>query len=146
MWIVTRESGFAIVLSRHRVERRPAFRDDIDDDHASLLSGLNVTIGIGDHGERISAIDDRDESACFDHVLQFVHERLPASPFRQGNYDAPASGGFADAPPTRATQQAQSETLYGVSVAYCRKIFEDRYRFRRWTGLVETTPAPPGNF
>jgi hypothetical protein len=59
-----------------------AFGDDVDDDHARLLSGLDVTIGIGDRGEWISAIDDRDKSACFDPVPQFVHERLPASPLR----------------------------------------------------------------
>jgi len=26
--------------------------------------------------------------------------------------------------------------------AICRKISEDRYRFRRWTALFATTPAP----
>src|SRR2546421_11198622 len=69
----------------------PTFRSDVDDDHASLLSGLDVTIGIGNRGERISSIDDRNESARFDLVFQIVHKRLSASPPRQGNDDSPAS-------------------------------------------------------
>src|SRR6185503_12722510 len=52
----------------------PTFRDDVDDDHASLLSGLDVTIGIGDRGERISAVDDRNESARFNLLLESGHE------------------------------------------------------------------------
>ena len=68
-----------------------SFGDDVDDDHARLLSGLDVTIGIGDGGEMISAIDDGNESACFDLIPQSGHERLSASPLRQGNDDPPAA-------------------------------------------------------
>src|SRR5579864_3631880 len=70
---------------------RSTLRDDVNDDYASLLSGLDVTIGIGNRGERISPIDDRNESARFDLVFQIVHKCLSASAPRQGNDDAPAS-------------------------------------------------------
>src|SRR5258706_15933603 len=69
----------------------PAFRDDVDDDHAGLLPGLDVPIGIGDRGERIPAIDDGKESTRFDFLPQLGHERPSASTLRQGNHDPPAS-------------------------------------------------------
>src|SRR6202158_6225639 len=95
-WIVGR-AGRAPETPLYPPERsspglgRPTFRDDVDDDHASLLSGLDITIGIGDRGERISAIDDGNESARFDLVPKSGHERLPAAPLRQGNHDPPVS-------------------------------------------------------
>lgn len=65
--------------------------DDVDDDYASLLFGLDVIIGIGDRGERIPEIDDGNESARLELVPQSGHERLPAAPLRQGNHDPPVS-------------------------------------------------------
>ena len=38
------------------------FRDDVDDAAARVLSGLNVTIRIGDRGERISAMPCRAQA------------------------------------------------------------------------------------
>src|ERR1700733_11573931 len=70
---------------------RPTFYHHGNHDHACLLSGLDVTIGIGNRGERISAIDNRNEPARFDLVFQIVHKRLSASPLRQGNDDPSAS-------------------------------------------------------
>lgn len=77
--------------SSHGLSRLTS-RDDVNDDHTSLLSSLDVTIGIGDRHERIFAIDDGNESARFDFVPQFSHESLSASPLRQGNDDPPTAG------------------------------------------------------
>ena len=68
------------------------FFDDVDDHDAGLLSGLDITIGVGDFIERISAIEDRDEFSRFDLVPQCDNERLSAPPLRQWNDNSSATG------------------------------------------------------